>query len=177
MRSTSVQAQFIGGSHFDGTDSLVATWSGKGPAVSVGFAALGMNPPNLQNLVGVVQLILGSSSACAWVMEDDRWTIIPNSEAEGDGLCQVLYYRKFQAGEHPPYRFRWFTPLTYDVRTYVISNVSGVDVASNNSGSGTTLTARGVTTTGHRRLPNGLLCEYWIARLDVAFQHGNSSPK
>ena len=105
-----------------------------------------MNPPNLQNLVGVVQLILGSSSACAWVMEDDRWTLIPNSEAEGDGLCQVLYYRKFQAGEHPPYRFRWFTPLTYDVRTYVISNVSGVDVASNNSGSGTTL-ARSEDTT------------------------------
>jgi hypothetical protein len=148
MRSTSVQAQFIGGSHFNGTDSLVATWSGKGPAVSLGFAALGMNPPNLQNLVGVVQLILGSSSACAWVMEDDRWTLIPNSEADGDGICQVLYYRKFQAGEHPPYRFRWFTPLTYDVRTYVISNVSGVDVASNNSGSGTMLTARGVTTTG-----------------------------
>jgi hypothetical protein len=148
MSSTSVKAQFIGGSHFNGTDSLVSTWSGKGPAVSVRFAALGLNPPNLQNLVGVVQVILSSSSACAWVMEDDRWSLIPNSEANGDGICQVLYYRKFQAGEHPPYRFRWFAPLTYDVRTYVISNVSAVDVASGNSGNGRVLTAKGVTTTG-----------------------------
>src|ERR1700676_70364 len=144
MRWTAAQAQFIGGPHFNGTDSLVATWSGKGHAVSVGFAALGMNPPNLQNLVGVVQVILGSSSACSWVMEDYRWTAIPNSEADGDGICQVLYYRKFQAGEHPPYRFRWFTPLTYDVRTYVISNVSDLDAASNNTGNGTMLTSKGI---------------------------------
>lgn len=148
MRSTSAQAQFIGGSHFNGTDSLVATWSGKGHAVSVGFAALGMNPPNLQNLYGIVQIVLGSSSACAWVMEDYRWTVIPNSEADGDGICQVLYYRKFQAGEHQPYRFRWFTPVTYDVRTYVISNVSDVDAASSNVGNGTILTAAGITTNG-----------------------------
>jgi hypothetical protein len=153
--STSGQAQFIGGAHFNGTDSLVATWSGKGHAVSVGFAALGLNPPDLQNLVGVVQVILESSSACAWVMEDVRWTLIPNSEADGNGLCQVLYYRKFQAGEHPPYRFRWFTPLTYDVRTYVISNVSAVDAASSNSGNGNVLTAYGVTTSK--------VCDYLMA--------------
>ena len=149
LRSTSAQAQFIGGSSFNGTDSLVATWSGKGPAVSVEkFNALGMNPPNLQNLVGVVQLILKSSTACGWVMPDYRWTLISNSVAEGYGLCQVLYYRTFQKDERPPYRFRWFQPLAYDVRTYVISNVSGVDVASGNSGNGKVLTANGVTTTG-----------------------------
>ena len=71
-----------------------------------------------------------------------------NSVAEGYGLCQVLYYRTFQKDERPPYRFRWFQPLAYDVRTYVISNVSGVDVASGNSGNGKVLTANGVTTTG-----------------------------
>ena len=145
--STSAQAQFVGGSHFNGTDSLVATWSGKGHAVSVGFAALGLNPPNLQNLGGVVQVILGSSTACSWIMPDYRWTVISNTEVYADGLCQVLFYRRFQAGEHPPYRFRWFTPLTYDVRTYVISNVSAVDAASGNSGNGNVLTAKGVTTT------------------------------
>jgi hypothetical protein len=145
--STSGQAQFVGGSHFNGTDSLVATWSGKGHAVSVGFAALGLNPPNLQNLGGVVQVILGSSTACSWVMPDYRWTVISNTEADADGLCQVLFYRRFQASEHPPYRFRWFTPLTYDVRTYVISNVSAVDAASSNIGNGNVLTANGVTTT------------------------------
>lgn len=147
LHSASASGQFIGGSSFNGTDSLVATWSGKSSAASVGFAALGMNPPNLQNLVGVVQVILGSSSACAWVMPDYRWTVISNTEAGADGLCQVLFYRTFQAGEHAPYRFRWFIPLTYDIRTYVISNVSAVDVASSNSGNGTVLTAKGVTTT------------------------------
>jgi hypothetical protein len=155
FRSTSAQAQFIGGSSFNGTDSLVATWSGKASAVSVGFTALAngehkpyVNPPALQNLGGVVQVILKSSTACGWVMPDYRWTLISNSVAEGDGLCQVLYYRTFQKDEHPPYRFRWFRPLAYDVRTYVMSNVSGVDVASNNSGIGTTLTAKGITTRG-----------------------------
>jgi len=81
-------------------------------------------------------------------MPDYRWTLISNSVAEGDGLCQVLFYRTFQKDEHPPYRFRWFQPLAYDVRTYVISNVSGIDVASNNSGKGNALTAYGVVTTG-----------------------------
>jgi hypothetical protein len=155
LHSTSAHAQFIGGSSFNGTDSLVATWSGTGGAVSVGFAALAndqhkpyINPPALQNLVGVVQVILKSSSDCGWVMPDYRWTLIPNTEAAADGLCQVLYYRIFQKDEHPPYRFRWFKHLTYDVRTYVISNVSGIDVASNNSGKGIALTANGVTTSG-----------------------------
>ncbi len=147
FHSASASAQFIGGSSFNGTDSLVATWSGKGSAASVGFAALGMNPPNLQNLGGVVQLVLGSSTACAWVMPDYRWTVISNTAAHADGLCEVLFYRTFQAGEHAPYRFRWFTPLSYDVRTYVISNVSAVDVASSNGGNGTVLTANGVRTT------------------------------
>ena len=154
LRSTSAQAQFIGGPSFNGTDSLVATWSGNGSAASVGFAALAndqhkpyVNPPALQNLGGVVQLVLGSSSACGWVMADYRWTIISNTETEADGLCQVLFYRTFQAGEHQPYRFRWFVPVPYDIRTYVISNVSGVDAASSNHGNGTTLTAYGVTTT------------------------------
>lgn len=147
LRSTSAPAQFIGGSWFNGRDSLVATWSGKGSAATVGFAALGLNPPALQNMGGVVQVILNSTTACGWVMPDYRWTPISNSEAQADGLCQVLYYRTFQAGEHPPYRFRWFQPLRYDIRTYVISNVSGVDVASNNSGHGNALTARSVATT------------------------------
>ncbi len=148
LNSTSAQAQFIGGSSFNGTDSMVATWSGKGSAASVQFSALAkVNPPNLQNLGGLVQLVLGSSTACAWVMPDSRWTVISNSEADADGLCQVLFYRSFQAVEHPPYRFRWFTPLTYDIRTYLISNVSKVDVASGNSGKGRVLMARGVTTT------------------------------
>jgi hypothetical protein len=106
-----------------------------------------MNPPTLENLGGVVQLILKSSNACAWVTPDYRWTIIPNTKAEVDGICQVLYYRTFEKDEHLPYRFRWFVKAPYDIRTYVISNVSGVDVASNNSGHGTTLTASGVTTT------------------------------
>jgi hypothetical protein len=155
LHSTSAQAQFIGGSSFNGTDSLVATWSGKASAVSVGFSALAngdrkpyVNPPALQNLGGVVQVILKSSAACGWVMPEYRWTLIANSVAEVDGLCQVLYYRTFQKDERPPYRFRWFQPLTYDVRTYVISNVSGVDLASGNSGNGRVLTANRVTTTG-----------------------------
>jgi hypothetical protein len=148
LNSTSARAQFIGGPSFNGTDSMVATWSGKGSAASVQFSALAkVNPPNLQNQFGVVQLVLGSSTACEWAMPDYRWTMISNSVAEADGLCQVLFYRTFQAGEHPPYRFRWFTPVTYDIRTYVISNVSKVDVASGNNGKGTVLTARGVTTT------------------------------
>src|ERR1700677_291256 len=147
MRPTSVLAQFIGGASFTGKDSLVATWSGKGRALSFGLAALGLNPPSLQNLGGVVQLILGSSYACRWATADDRWTLIPNSEAEADGLCQVLYYRRFQAGEHPPYRFRWFVTAPYDIRTYVIANVSGVDKASSNGGNGKVLTAKGVRTT------------------------------
>ena len=147
MYSTSGQAQFIGGSHFNGTDSLVATWSGKGPAISVvGFAALGLNPPNSQNLGAVVQLVLRSSYACRWATPDYRWTVIPNSVAEADGLCQVLFYRRLQEGEQPPYRFRWFVTAPYDIRTYLISNVSTLDVASSNSGNGTTLTANGVTT-------------------------------
>ena len=144
---TSGHAQFIGGAHFNGTDSLVATWSGKGPAVSVvGFAALGLNPPNSQNLGAVVQLVLGSSYACRWATPDYRWTVIPNSVAEADGLCQVLFYRRLQKGEQPPYRFRWFVTAPYDIRTYLISNVSTLDVASSNSGNGTMLTANGVTT-------------------------------
>ena len=147
LNSASARAQFIGGASFNGTDSLVASWSGKGSAASVQFSALAkVNPPALQNLFGVVQLVLGSSSACAWVMPDYRWTLISNSEAHADGLCQVLFYRTFQAKEHPPYRFRWFTPLPYDIRTYVISNVSAVDVASSNGGIGTVLTAKAVTT-------------------------------
>ena len=151
---TPASAQFIGGSSFNGTDSLVATWSGTGSAVSVGFAALAndrnkpyVNPPALEHLGGIVQVILKSSTACGWVMPDYRWTLIPNTEAHSDGLCQVLYYRTFEKDERPPYRFRWFQPLTYDVRTYVISNISEPDVASQNSGNGNTLTARGVTTT------------------------------
>jgi hypothetical protein len=147
LRSMSAQAQFIGGSSFTGKDSLVATWSGKGPAASIGFAALGMNPPALQNLGGVVQLVLRSTTACHWATPDYRWTLIPNTEAQAGGLCQVLYYRTFQANEHPPYRFRWFVTVPYDIRTYVISNVSGVDVASNNGGNGVALTAYGVATT------------------------------
>jgi hypothetical protein len=144
--STSGQAQFIGGSHFNGTDSLVATWSGKGPAISVGFAALGLNPPNSQNLGAVVQLVLRSSYACRWATPDYRWTVIPNSVAEAAGLCQVLFYRRLQVGEQPPYRFRWFVTAPYDIRTYLISNVSTLDVASSNSGNGTMLMANGVTT-------------------------------
>ncbi len=148
LLSATAQAQFIGGSRLNGTDSLVATSSGNASAVSVGFAALAIiNPPALQHLGGVVQVILKSSTDCRWVMPDYRWTLIPNSEADADGLCQVLYYRTFQKNERPPYRFRWFKPLPYDVRTYVISNVSGVDAASNNSGKGYALTANGVTTT------------------------------
>jgi hypothetical protein len=143
----SIRAQFIGGSSFNGTDSLVATWSGTGSADSIGFNALGrVSPPRLQNLGGVVQLLLGSSYACRWATPDYRWTAIPNSVAEADGLCQVLFYRRFQQGEQPPYRFRWFVTAPYDIRTYLISNVSTVDVASSNSGNGTMLTANGVTT-------------------------------
>jgi hypothetical protein len=152
---TPASAQFIGGSSFNGTDSLVATWSGAGSAVSVGFAALSndqhkpyVSPPALEHLGGVVQVILNSSTACGWVMPDYRWTLIPSTEAHTDGLCQVLYYRTFEKDEKPPYRFRWFEPLTYDVRTYIISNVSGADVASENGGIGNALTAKGVTTTG-----------------------------
>jgi hypothetical protein len=59
----------------------------------------------------------------------------------------VLYYRKFQPNEHREYRFRWFVTVPYDIRTYLISNVSGVDVASNNGGNGMALTAKGVATT------------------------------
>jgi len=147
LQPTSVLAQFIGGSSFNGTDSVVATWSGKGSAASIGFAALGMAPPRLQNLGGVVQLILGSSYACRWATPDYRWKIIPNTVAEADGLCEVLYYRTFQKDEHLPYRFLWFVNVPYDIRTYVISNVSGVDVASNNNGNSNVLTANGVTTT------------------------------
>jgi hypothetical protein len=155
LRPTSTFAQFIGGDHFNGTDSLVATWSANGSAASIKFAALAndrtqyVNPPALEHLGGVVQVILESSTDCGWVMPDYRWALIPNSEAHADGLCQVLYYRTFEKDEHThlPYRFRWFKPLTYDVRTYVISNVSGLDVASKNSGNGNALTARGVTTT------------------------------
>lgn len=144
---TSIWAQFIGGSSFNGTDSLVATWSGIGSADSIGFNALGvMSPPRLQNLGGVVQLVLRSSYACRWATPDYRWTVIPNSVAEADGLCQVLYYRRLQEGEQPPYRFRWFVTAPYDIRTYLISNVSTIDVASSNSGNGTMLTANGVTT-------------------------------
>jgi hypothetical protein len=153
---TPASAQFIGGSSFNGTDSLVATWSGTGSAVSVGFGALAndrnkppyVNPPALEHLGGIVQVILKSSTACGWVMPDYRWTLIPNTEAHADGLCQVLYYRTFDKDERPPYRFHWFEPLTYDVRTYVISNIAEPDVASKNSGNGNTLTAKGVTTTG-----------------------------
>jgi hypothetical protein len=154
LSSALARAQFIGGSSFNGTDSLVATWSGKGSAVSVAFAALAngehkpyVNPPALQNLVGVTQLVLRSSTACRWATPDYRWTLIPDSEAEANGLCQVLYYRRFQADERLPYRFRWFVTVPYDVRTYLISNASAVDVASNNSGNGTMLMANGVTTT------------------------------
>jgi hypothetical protein len=146
MYPTSGQAQFVGGSHFNGTDSLVATWSGKGPALSIGFGALGLNPPNSANLGAVVQLVLRSSYACRWATPDYRWTVIPNSVAEANGLCQVLFYRRLQDGEQPPYRFRWFVTAPYDIRTYLISNVSTVDVASSNSGNGTMLTANGVTT-------------------------------
>lgn len=140
-------AQFIGGASFTGKDSLVATWSGTGPAAWIGFGAMGMNPPALRNLGGVVQLVLRSTTACHWATPDDRWTLIPNTEAQANGLCQVLYYRTFQANEHPPYRFRWFVTVPYDIRTYVISNVSGIDVASNNGGNGIALTASGVATT------------------------------
>ena len=154
LLSASARAQFIGGPNFNGTDSLVATWPGKGPAVSVGFAALAneihqpyVNPPALQGLVGIVQLVLASSTACKWASPDYRWTMVPNSETHADGLCQVLYYRKFESDEKPPYRFRWFVTLPYNVRTYVISNVSSVDTASSNSGRGTAMTAPGVTTT------------------------------
>jgi hypothetical protein len=147
LQPTSVLAQFIGGSSFNGTDSVVATWSGKGSAASIGFAALGMSPPKLQNLGGVVQLVLRSSYACRWATGDYRWKVISNTVAEADGLCQVLYYRTFQKDEKPPYRFLWFVTAPYDIRTYVISNVSGVDGASNNSGNGTELAADGVTTT------------------------------
>ncbi len=153
LRPTSVAAQFIGGSSFNGTDSLVATWSGKGSARSIAFAALAngegkpyVNPPTLQNLGGVVQLVLRSSYACRWATGDDRWTVIPNSVAEADGLCEVLYYRRFQADEHLPYRFRWFVTVPYDIRSYLISNISTMDVASGNGGNGTALTATGVTT-------------------------------
>jgi hypothetical protein len=154
LQSASARAQFIGGSKFNGTDSLVATWPGKGHAVSVGFAALAnemnnpyVNPPNLNNLFGIVQMVLGSSTACAYATPDYRWTMVPNSEADANGLCQVLYYRRFGPDEKPPYRFRWFVTLPYDVRTYLISNVSAVDTASSNSGTGFAMTATGVTTT------------------------------
>ena len=147
LRSVSAQAQFIGGASFTGKDSLVATWSGTGPAASIGLVALGMNPPALLNLEGVVQLVLRSTTACHWATPDYRWTLIPDSEAQANGLCQVLYYRAFQPNEHREYRFRWFVTVPYDIRTYLISNVSGVDVASNNGGNGMALTAKGVATT------------------------------
>jgi len=147
LRSTSANAQFIGGSSFTGIDSLVSTWTGTGSVASVTFGGRGLSPPQLPNLGGVVQLILGNSTACAFVTPDYRFTIIPNTEAAAHGMCQVLYYRTFQADERLPYRFRWFVNVPYDIRTYLISNVSGVDVASNNNGYGTMLTANGVTTT------------------------------
>ena len=147
LRSTSAHAQFIGGSSFTGIDSLVSTWSGTGSTASVTFGGRGLSPPQLQYLGGVVQLILKSPTACAFVTPDYRFTLIPNTVAEGHGMCQALYYRTFEADEHLPYRFRWFVNVPYDIRTYLISNVSGVDVASNNNGHGTTLTASGVTTT------------------------------
>ena len=89
MRSTSVQAQFIGGSSFTGKDSLVATWSGKGSAVSSGVGALGLNPPGLPNLVGVVQLILRSSYACRWATARLSLDTYP----EQRGARQVGYAR------------------------------------------------------------------------------------
>jgi hypothetical protein len=147
LRAAPAQAQFIGGSSFTGKDSLVSTWSDVGSAASVTVGGKGVNTPTLENLGGVVQLILKSSNACAFVTADYRWTMIAHSETHADGLCQVLYYRTFEPDEHQPYRFRWFAKVPYDIRTYVISNVSGIDVASNNSGRGTTLTANGVTTT------------------------------
>jgi hypothetical protein len=92
-------------------------------------------------------MVLGSSTACAFATPDYRWTMVPNSEADASALCQVLYYRRFGPDEKPPYRFRWFVTLPYDLRTYLISNVSAVDTASSNSGRGTALMATGVTTT------------------------------
>jgi hypothetical protein len=153
LQSASARAQFIGGSNFNGTDSLVATWPGKGPAVSLGFAALAndlhnpyVSPPALDNLVGIVQMVLGSSTACAFATPDYRWTKVPNSEAVASGLCQVLYYRRFGPNEKLPYRFRWFVTVPYDVRTYLISNVSAVDAGSSNSGTGSAVMAKGVMT-------------------------------
>ena len=153
LQTAPVHAQFIGGSSFNGTDSQVATWSGKGHAVSVGFAAQAnqenkpyVNPPDVHNLIGIVQLVIGSSTACALATPDYRWTMVPNSEAVAKGLCQVLYYRKFGGDEKLPYRFRWFVTSPFDVRTYLISNVSGVDAGSSNSGEGNAMMATGVTT-------------------------------
>ena len=174
LNSTSAQAQFIGGASFNGTDSLVATWSGKGSAASVQFAALAkVNPPALQNLFGVVQLVLGSSSACAWVMPDYRWTLIPNTEAHADGLCQVLFYRTFQAKEHRPYRFRWFIPLAYDIRTYVISNMSAWTWLPATAVSARRLTAKGVTTNEVGDYLMAFYANPGFLDLDAALEHGD----
>jgi hypothetical protein len=143
------KAQFIGGSYFDASDSLVYTQSGTGTS----GAAFPFNPSlgaSVQNLGGVVQVLLGSTSACQTITPNAGWTLIPNSLAGATGLCQALYFKIFDAADktkNPEYTFSWTGSLPYDVRMYVISNVSAIDVASNASNSSDTPTAASVVTT------------------------------
>jgi len=139
------QAQFLGGSTFTDSDSVVDTqsWTGSsGQAYPFNSIAA-----NLENLAGVIQVLLGSSTACQTITPPSGWTLIPNSVASATGLCQALYFKVFGASESPPYTFSWTGTLPFDMRTYVVSNISVFDVASNASGISTAPAAPTVTTT------------------------------
>jgi len=140
------RAQFLGGSSFNSSDSAVSTsYAYPGTVVEVGFNST-TSPPEIQNLSGIVQLILDSPMACATIIPDIGWKRIPNSVATSTTHCQALFFKTFGIREYPPYTFWWTGTQSADIRSYLIANMSAVDVASNNHGNSATLTTAAVTT-------------------------------
>ena len=146
-------AQFIGGSTFGSADSMVYAYSNSNAvSTSIGFGGFPLSPPNLENLVGIVQIVIGNSSECGTISPPATFTLIPNSAAAATGLCQALYYRKFTSADNvgSSYSFSWTgSNQPFDIRLYVVSNVALVDTAASNAAgtSGTSATAAAVTTT------------------------------
>jgi hypothetical protein len=147
VRPMMAGAQFLGGSSLNSSDSAVTTNYGyPGTSVEVGFTST-PSPPEIQNLSAIVQLILDSPTACADIAPEIGWRRIPNSTATSTTHCQSLYFKTFGAKEYPPYTFWWTGKHSADIHSYLIANMSAVDVASNNHGNSTTPVTAPIRTT------------------------------
>lgn len=133
------QAQASGGSAASNGTSLLATASGNADSVTLTIPS---PSPRLDNLEGVVDIVLNSDAACATISAPTGWIPVNSANTNGGNLCSRIYEHVFAASEgaDTSYKFSWAVPTTFTARMLSLTNASAVDASSGAGSYGTSWT-------------------------------------